>query len=263
MLTERPRGLPDRLSDRNTLEAGGRRPVSRRSFTVDVPGLPPRIVALPVRTPLVRPGDDLADLVAKCVRGIAQPGDVVCVAETVVAIAQGRALAAPYIRPSRLARMLARRAGSYSTVCQPESMQLVLESAGTLKVLAAAAAGAAGRLVGRRGDFYRFLGPEVAEIDGYTGTMPPYDKHIVLGPKEPQQTAARLAQACGCAVCIVDANDLGKAEVLGASPGVNEAAVRACLLHNPAGNADEQTPLVVLKYRPQRGSSPHAVFLAA
>lgn len=224
------------------------------SFTLDLPLVPPRIVALPIRTPLVKPGDDLPAMLRDCLRGLLGPDDVICVSETAVAIAQGRSIRAESIRPSRLARMLAQRAGSYATVSQPESMQLVLESAGPLRVLAAAAAGAAGRLLGRRGDFYRILGPAVAEIDGYTGTMPPYERHIVFGPKDPHIVAQTIAQVCGAHACVVDANDLGKAEVLGASAGVRDEIVCRCLLSNPAGNSDQQTPVVVLKYRAQAGS---------
>lgn len=227
-----------------------------RSFTLDVAGLPPRIIALPVRTPLVRAGDDLPALVARCVRGIGSGTDVICVAETTVAIAQGRSIPAEAIRPTMLARLLADRAGAYATVNQPESMQLVMESAGTWRVLAAAAAGAAGRLIGRHGDFYRILGPAIAEIDGYTGTMPPYERHIVLGPIDPQAEAGRIAAACGASAVIVDANDLKKVEILGASAGVAVDAVRECLRGNPHGNSDQQTPIVVLKYRPAPGSPP-------
>jgi hypothetical protein len=228
--------------------------VSPTSFTLETPALPRRIVAVPVRTPLVRAGDDLPALLQQCLAGILNSDDVICVSETAVAIAQGRSIPAETIRPSRLARLLARRAGSYATVNQPESMQLVLESAGTLKVLAAAAAGAAGRIVGRRGDFYRILGSAVAEIDGYTGTMPPYERHIVLGPRDPHIVAQTIAQVCGAHACVVDANDLGKAEVLGASAEVRADVVRLCLLQNPAGNSDQQTPVVLLKYRPVRGA---------
>lgn len=213
-----------------------------------------RIVAVPVRTPLVQAGDDVPALVSRCVRGIAQAGDVICVSETAVAIAQGRSISAEAIRPGRLARMLADRTGSYATVNQPESMQLVIESAGPLRVLAAAAAAAAGRLVGRRGDFYRMLGPAVAEIDGYTGTMPPYERHIVFGPRDPDAAASAIADACGVQAAIVDANDLHKAEVLGASAGVARDVVCACLRENPHGNSDEQTPIVVLKSRPKTAS---------
>ena len=174
--------------------------MSPTSFVLDIPLLPPRIVALPVRTPLVKPGDDLPALLCECLRGLLRSDDVICVSETAVAISQGRSIPAETIRPSRLARLLAQRAGSYATVSQPESMQLVLESAGTLRVLAAAAAGAAGRLVGRRGDFYRLLGSAVAEIDGYTGTMPPYERHIVLGPPQSthRRTNDRTGLRCSC-----------------------------------------------------------------
>ena len=233
-----------------------------RSFVLDIPNLGRDIIALPVRTALVRPGDDLPQLLARSLSGMLQPDDVICISETAVAIAQGRSIRAETIRPSKLARLLAQRAGSYATVNQPESMQLVLESAGTLRVLAAAAAGAAGRVVGRRGDFYRILGSAVAEIDGYTGTMPPYERHIVLGPKDPRAAAVGVAEVCGVRACVVDANDLGKAEVLGSSAGVNIDAVRTCLCTNPAGNADEQTPVVILKYRPRPGSSAASPLLA-
>jgi hypothetical protein len=224
--------------------------LSSRTFDLHVPGLPPRIVALPVRTRLVRSGDDLPALVARSVAGIAGADDIVCVSETAVAIAQGRSIPAESIRPTALARILSDRAGPYATMSQPESMQLVIEKAGTVKVIAAAAAGVAGRLIGRRGDFYRVLGPAVAEIDGYTGTMPPYERHIVLGPLDPAGAAAAIADACGAQAAVVDANDLKVAEVLGASERVAVSAVRACLLENPHGNSDEQTPVVVLKYRP-------------
>jgi hypothetical protein len=229
-------------------------PYPSASFAVIGDEVPEGIVALPVRTALVKSGDDLARLVADAVRGIAAPGDVVCVSETAVAIAQGRSIRAEAIRPSLLARVLADHAGSYATMAQPESVQLVIENVGAAKVMAAAIAGAAGRLVGRRGDFYRMLGPAVAEIDGYTGTMPPYERHIVLGPQEPQAVAEAIARASGAHAAVVDANDLHKAEVLGASAAVNVETVRACLMGNPHGNSDQQTPVVVLKHRAREGT---------
>lgn len=228
--------------------------MSGATFALDIPDVPGRFIAIPLRTALVKAGDDLFALLRAACAGMLSADDVICVSETAVAIAQGRSIRAEAIRPGALARMLAQRAGSYATVNQPESMQLVLESAGTLRVLAAAAAGAAGRLIGRRGDFYRVLGSAVAEIDGYTGTMPPYERHIVLGPDNPAAVAESIAKECGAHACIVDANDLGKAQVLGASSRVRAELVRRCLLSNPAGNSDEQTPVVILKYRPRRGS---------
>jgi len=228
--------------------------VNSRTFEVAAPGLPPRLLAIPVRTPLVQSGDDLPAMVAGCVHGIAASNDVICVAETSVAIAQGRSIAAEFVRPTFLARLLAQHAGIYATVNQPESMQLVIDNVGALKVLYASAAAAAGRMVGRRGDFYRILGADVAEIDGYTGTMPPYERHIVFGPEKPDEAATAIAQACGAHAVVVDVNDLQKVEILGASAGLVLAAVAECLRGNPHGNSDQQTPVVILKYRPAPGS---------
>ena len=209
----------------------------------------PQLVAIPVRTRLVQAGDDLAQIVAEAVGGIAHPGDVVAVSETAVAIAQGRAISAETIRPSGLAYALSRRAGALATVNQPESMQLVIDQVGAWKVLLAAFAHVAGRLAGRRGAFYRILGEQIAAIDGYTGTLPPFERTIVLGPEHPERVAAELAGRIGIHAVIVDANDLGIAKILAASPGVTSERVRAALESNPHGNGDEQTPIVVLAWR--------------
>ena len=223
-------------------------------------GLPQGIVALPVRTRLIGQGDDLLALTREAVRGIAQDGDVLCIAETAVAIAQGRFIPAEYIRPSRLAFALSRRAGALATVAQPESMQLVIDDVGVAKVLYAVAAGAVGRLLGKRGLFYEILGEAIAAIDGYTGTLPPYERAIVLGPARPDDVSQELARALRCHVAVIDANDLQKAHVLGASSGINRAALQEAMRANPHGNADQQTPLVVLKWR---GSGPNPLEEAA
>ncbi|MGP6189988.1 MAG: coenzyme F420-0:L-glutamate ligase [Vulcanimicrobiaceae bacterium] len=228
----------------------GRSNVAARRAPFDV-----ELAAIPVRTRLVGAGDDLAALVAGAVRGIARTGDVVCVSETAVAIAQGRMIAAETIRPSPLAYFLSRRAGALATVNQPESLQLVIDEAGAWRVLLASCAHVLGRLAGRRGAFYRILGETIATIDGYTGTLPPFDRTIVLGPVDPDGVAARIAARAGAGVAVVDVNDLGVARVLGASPGVAREVVSHALLSNPHGNGDEQTPLVVLSWR-SAGRSP-------
>jgi hypothetical protein len=211
--------------------------------------LPEGLVAIPVRTRLIARGDDLQALLRAALAGLARPGDVVVIAETAVAIAQGRFIAAEAIRPSRLARVLARRAGALATINQPESLQLVIDQVGAWRVLGAACLHVAGRLAGRRGVFYELLGEAIAAIDGYTGTLPPYERAIVLGPAEPDRVSTELAAALGVHVAIVDANDLRRAKALGASPHLVRENVERALLGNPHGNGDEQTPLVVLVWR--------------
>jgi F420-0:gamma-glutamyl ligase len=212
-------------------------------------GLPDGLVAIPVRTRLVAPGDDLALLCGDAIRGIAKPGDTLVIAETAVAIAQSRFIPAEFIRPSRLALVLSRRAGALATVNQPESLQLVIDQVGTGRVVYAALAHLVGRLRGKRGVFYEILGEAIAAIDGYTGTLPPYERAIVLGPADPDRVSNELAAALGVHVAIVDANDLRKAKALGISRQLDRAMVELALLGNPHGNGDEQTPLVVLTWR--------------
>lgn len=218
-------------------------------LAVHEPPLPDGLMAIPVRTRLVGAGDDLLELVRAALVGIAKPGDVVAIAETAVAIAQRRFVPAEFVRPSRLAYALSRRAGALSTVNQPESLQIVIDQVGSWRVAYAAAAHVVGRLVGKRGMFYEILGEAIAAIDGYTGTLPPYERAIVFGPAEPDRVCAEFAEALDMGVAIVDANDLRKAKALGVSPNLIRERVETALLGNPHGNSDEQTPLVVLTWR--------------
>jgi len=207
------------------------------------------LVAIPVRTRLVRPGDDLVAIVEQAVRGIARRGDVVAVSESAVAIAQGELLAAEHVRPSKLAYALCRRAGPLATISQPESMQLVIDRVGTWKVIYATLLQLVARVGGRRGAFYAVMGDAIAAFDGYTGTMPPYERAIVFAPRDPDGFARSLQERTGVACAVVDANDLAAAKVLGSSSGISRKTVQGALLDNPHGNSDEQTPIVVLKWR--------------
>jgi F420-0:gamma-glutamyl ligase len=226
-----------------------------QTLAVSRPEVPDGLTAIPLRTPLVRPGDDLVEMVARAVRGIARSGDVVAVSESALAIAQGEFVGAEHVRPSKLAYAIARRAGPMATISQPESMQLVIDRVGVWRVLYATLLQFVGRAVGRRGAFYAVMGEAVAAFDGYTGTMPPYERAIVLAPRDPSGFARLAAERTGAACAVVDANDLGKAKVLGSSPRVRDESVAAALLENPHGNSDEQTPVVVIKWR-GRGPNP-------
>jgi hypothetical protein len=107
----------------------------------------------------------------------------------------------------------------------------------------------AGRVIGRRGMFYEIMGEAITAIDGYTGTLPPFERCIVFAPQNPDAFSQSVFDRTGIACAVVDANDLEKAKVLGASTGVNRRNVELALLSNPHGNGDEQTPIVVLKWR--------------
>ena len=223
---------------------------------------------VPVHTVRIESGDDLETIVVEAVEAASDgrigiwPGDVVVVSEKAVAVSQGRSFPVDSLSPGRLARSLSRfvkRTPSGIGLGMPETMQLAIDEAGPARILLASAVGAATRVVGRRGDFYRVAGPGVRAIDGPTrGTLPPFNTHAKLPPADPggvaERLARRLSEVAGGAVevAVVDANDLG-ANVLGTSgttAGVNgELAelVEWLFGDNPLGQASEQTPVAVLR----------------
>jgi hypothetical protein len=103
------------------------------------------------------------------------------------------------------------------------------------------------KLVGSKGGFYRLAGPQARLIDDVTGTTPPYDQTLVLGPDAPERFCERMATALGVAVAVVDVNDLGRVKVLAASRGSDHSLIERALRPNPAGNANERTPLVLIR----------------
>ena len=95
--------------------------------------------------------------------------------------------------------------------------------------------------------FYRLAGEQARLVDDVTGTLPPFDQFIVMGPDNPQQVAENIKTATGLGAAIVDVNDLKRVKTLAASSDVPLATLESALRDNPAGNADEQTPVVLIR----------------
>ncbi len=234
-------GLKRYFVDRAPLAFGGA-PAGAKEREVPV-----KVDVIPIRTHLVKEDENIADVVRRYVQGIASSGDVIAVAESVVSIAQGRAVLPGSVRPGPLARALCKLPGKDGSLATPPAMQLAIDEAGAGKVLLGTVAAGLGRVVGRRGDFFRVAGRSLAQIDDIAGTMPPYDKHVILGPANPDEVARDIRAATGVDAVVVDVNDIGCVDVLGSSlQGKLDWVIRA-LAHNPFGNDDQQTPIAVLK----------------
>lgn len=210
------------------------------------------MVAIPLKTELLVPGDDIVDVARRAleVAGIApEPDDILAICETPLAITQGRLIDIDDVHPSWLARILCRFFNFDSSLSTPYAAQVAMNEVGALRFALAVAAAAPGRLLGRRGDFYRLAGRRVAWIDDIPGTMPPYTQLIVLGPREPGEVARRVARELGCGAAVVDANDLGTVAILGWSPFIDRRHLTEEMRRNPQGNDDQQTPLVLVRPR--------------
>lgn len=200
-----------------------------------------------VPTPLLTDADDIVEVVDRLTKDFRQPGDIVAVAESVVAVTQRRYRKPEEVTPGYWASRLCYFVPSKGSLSSRHGFQSAINDVGLAKTLFAFFVGAAGKLVGKKGLFYELAGRPAELIDDITGTMPPFDRYIVMGPDAPEQVVAAIQARTGMGAAIVDANDLKRAMVLAATPGLEPAKIAQMVLDNPFGNAAEQTPFVVLR----------------
>ncbi|MHC3000246.1 coenzyme F420-0:L-glutamate ligase [Microbacterium sp. HJ5] len=222
-----------------------------KALTVAIEGA--SYARIPIRTRVVMPGDDLDAFVREYAEEIVREGDLLFVTEKIVAITQGRSYLVEDIKPRKLALFLSKyvtRTPYGIGLGMPETMEMALRECGTIRILFAAAVSAVTKLFGRKGDFYRIAGDKARAIDGPTsGTIPPYNKAVVLGPERPREVAEHLKALLGGVpeVAVVDINDLG-GNILGST--LDKAAEKrlvAILQDNPLGQGHQSTPLGIVR----------------
>ncbi len=203
---------------------------------------------LPIRTHILSAGDNPVEVMQRYVVSHSQPGDIVTIAETPIAIMQGNFYHPSDIHPKWLARRLCyyfKSASSLATAC---GLQSLINESGAWRVAFAFIVGSIAKALFRvPGVFYMLAGEQARLIDDVTGTLPPYDQFIVLGPKNPQAVVDEIKAGTGLEAAIVDVNDLRRVKVLAATSGASEKLLNQALLMNPAGNASEQTPIVLIR----------------
>lgn len=202
---------------------------------------------LPVRTHLLCHLDDPVQVLKSYILPHAKTGDVITIGETPFAIMQGRFRHPHGIHPGILARLLCRLFHPTSSLATACGMQALIDICGKLRVVFAAFLAVIARLLGIRGMFYCLAGEQARLIDDASGTLPPYDQFITLGPVCAQEIVNTLKSKTGYEVAVVDANDLKRVQILAASSGVDHKRLEMVLIDNPAGNADEQTPIVLVR----------------
>lgn len=202
---------------------------------------------LPIKTHLLTHLDDPVSVVKRYVMPHAQPGDIVTIGESPIAIMQGRFRHPSDIKPSWLATRLSYMFHPTSSLATACGLQTLIDIEGAFRVLGAFIVGSIAKLFGVKGMFYRLAGEQARLIDDVTGTIPPYDQFIVLGPANSQEICDRIQRETGLSAAIVDVNDLKAVKILAASSGVSMSLLKQALISNPAGNANEQTPVVLIR----------------
>ncbi|GIS31831.1 MAG: hypothetical protein Ct9H90mP3_6270 [Flammeovirgaceae bacterium] len=70
-----------------------------------------------------------------------------------------------------------------------------------------------------------------------------------MGPKNPKLFCQNLSKYLNIHVPVVDVNDLGGVKILPSSKKSVNKILKRTLNSNPAGNADEKTPIVLIRHK--------------
>ncbi|HEY3501392.1 MAG TPA: hypothetical protein VGN37_01250 [Actinocatenispora sp.] len=197
-----------RLATRDTADRA-LEPNPGRDLTTTVDGA--RWLRFPVRTRTLRAGDPFAATLAWYVGELVTSacGEdrfrrrfrrswYLVVAAKPLAVAQGRVRPLWDVRPSWWARRVSTfvRDRSWQSLGNPWTMQLAIEEVGLRRVLLAAAAGAGGRLVRRRGVFDRVAGEPVRQVTGPVElSVYPANVAVAAAPRDPQRALDDLVAA--------------------------------------------------------------------
>ncbi len=204
------------------------------------------IISVPTR--ILTEKDNIIDTIERYTKNKITDNDVISVAESVVAITQGRFVRPEDLKISKTAIFCCRFIPDYGSLASPHGMQSLMDVEGKWRVAFALLFGFIAKIFGQSGWFYKWGGQQAALIDDVTGTMPPFDKCIVYGPDNPNEVVKKLKERLGCfGAVIADVNDLKRSRIVGITDGVDGSKVAALLLDNPFGNASQKTPIVIIK----------------
>ena len=209
---------------------------------------------LPIKTHLITEADQIAEVAHQYASPHLVDGDVLFVSEKAVACSQKRAIPMKDIAPRPMAVLLSKfvyKSPYGIGLGIPETMEMALRECGTPRILFAAAVSAIGKVIGKRGWFYKVAGYRAECIDGPTPyTLPPYNECVVLAPESPDAVATEISSKIGCVSIVVDINDLN-GKVIGASdPSVDRDLMARILKDNPLGQSNQQTPIGIIRKIP-------------
>lgn len=227
-----------------------------KQIDIDVDGI--TYQRLPVRTRLITMKDtDLVPIVEKYVGPYLKPDDLIFVSEKALCITQKLVVDMSDIKPTPLARFLARNVGNYygSTDFRGFghgtnlAMQLFLEETGYLRIIFAAAVAAITRPLGIRGLFYRICGKRAKSIDcPMSFLILEYAHSAKLAPNDPDGAARRIKECLGGhETVILDANYRGAFSLGKSTRKISESFIGKLFRDNPLGQSDEMTPFCIVR----------------
>jgi len=201
----------------------------------------------PIKTHILGPLDNPIDILRTYIPNNSLPTDILTLGETPLAIMQGRYIDYKNIRASLLSRLICKGFHPTSSLATACGMQTLINISSPTRVIVSWLIGGLFKSLGVKGVFYRLAGEQARLIDDITGTTSPYDKSIVLGPEDTRAFCLAASKELNINVAVVDVNDLGRVKILSTNNINNHEIIKRALTSNPAGNGNQQTPLVLIR----------------
>jgi len=201
----------------------------------------------PIKTHILGTLDDPIDVLKYYIPKNYLSTDILTIGESPLAIMQGKYVDYRNVKASILSRLLCKGFHPTSSLATACGMQSLVNLSGPSRVIISWIIGGIFKFLGVKGIFYRLAGEQARLIDDITGTTPPYDKSIVLGPTDTLNFCLKASKELKINVAVVDVNDLGRVKVLSTNNVNKNELIKRALSSNPAGNANQQTPLVLIR----------------
>ena len=204
-------------------------------------------LVIPIKTHILGTLDDPIDILKSYIPKDYIPADIITIGESPLAIMQGEYIDYRNVHETMLSRFMCKGFHPTSSLATACGMQTLINSSGPTRVIISWLIGGIFKSLGVKGVFYRLAGEQARLIDDITGTTSPYDKSIVLGPIDTQNFCFKASKELNINVAVVDVNDLGRVKILSTNNVNNNELIKKALTSNPAGNANQQTPLVIIR----------------
>lgn len=206
----------------------------------------------PIKTHFIKQEDSFDVIVQKYIIPIAKSGDIVALGQKIVSIVQKRIIFKKDVKVGFWAKFLSKFAKKTPygfSVGNPLKMQVAINMAGLPRIIFAGICSMIAKLFGISGTFYRIAGHQINELDGFYGKFyPQYEDMGLLGPLDCDSLCDKLRNKFGFSFFVADVNDLG-GNVLGRSQDLKnkEKLLLKILEDNPAGQENEQTPIIIIR----------------
>jgi hypothetical protein len=215
-----------------------------------------------IKTRFITSNDNLEDIIEKYVLPRKpKKSDIIVLCQKIVSITQGKIIYRKDVKLGFWAKFLSKfvKKTPYGfSVGNPLKMQVAINLAGLPRILFASLCGMFGKIFGIKGVFYRVAGHQISQIDGFYGeAFSEYNDMAMLGFSEKfgNNLCDKLRKKYFFSFAVADINDIG-GNIIGTSSDIKDKTklILDLLKDNPAGQSNQQTPIIILSQKQNNGN---------